>query len=174
VFFGTEVYLPLLLQERYDMPVWLSGVTLTAAAVAWALASAVQGRLGERIRPLWAMRWGGGLLAAGTITVLLTAALTLTPWFAAVGWFLAGGGMGTLYPRISALVLARSRPGQEGFNTSAKSIADSMAGSMSLAVTGLIFTSLGDAATRTPYVGVLVLTSVISLSVLVLSRRTDA
>jgi MFS family permease len=174
VFFGTEVYLPLLLQERYGLPAWLSGITLTAAAVAWALASAVQGRLDQRLAPAVAMRWGGGLLSAGAITVLLTAALTLPPAMAAIGWFLAGAGMGTLYPRISALVLAKSAPGQEGFNTSAKSISDSVAGSVSLALTGLIFAGLGDAETRTPYLGVLVFTSVISLAVLLLSARTEA
>jgi hypothetical protein len=174
VFFGTEVYLPLLLQERYGLPVWLSGITLTAAAVAWALTSAVQGRLGERLPSATAMRWGGVLLSAGAVTVLVTAALTLPPAMAAVGWFLAGGGMGTLYPRISALLLAKSEPGQVGFNTSAKSIADSVAGSVSLAVTGLIFAGLGDAATRTPYLGVLVVTSAISLAVLGLSARTEA
>ena len=174
VFFGTEVYLPLLLQERYGLPAWLSGVTLTAAAVAWALASAVQGRLADRLRPATAMRWGGGLLAAGAFTVLATAALTLPAATAAFGWFLAGAGMGTLYPRISALVLAKSRRGQEGFNTSAKAISDSLAGSVSLALTGLIFAGLGDATTRTPYLGVLVFTGAISLSVLWLSARTRA
>jgi MFS family permease len=174
VFFGTEVYLPLLLQERYHLPIWLSGITLTAAAVAWALASAVQGRLDERTPPQTIMRWGGGLLSAGAFTVLFTAAFTLPPAFAAAGWFLAGAGMGSLYPRISALVLAKSRPGEEGFNTSAKSIADSVAGSVSLALTGLIFAGLGDAATRTPYLGVLVFTGAISLTVLMLSARTRA
>ena len=181
VFFGTEVYLPLLLQERYGLPAWLSGITLTAAAVAWALASAVQGRLADRLRPATAMHWGAGLLAAGAFTVLATAALALpaaAPALpaaaAALGWFLAGAGMGTLYPRISALVLAKSEPGQEGFNTSAKAIADSLAGSVSLALTGLIFAGLGDAATRTPYLGVLVFTGAISLSVLWLSTRTRA
>ncbi|HEU4347458.1 MAG TPA: hypothetical protein VFR35_06685 [Actinoplanes sp.] len=49
-----------------------------------------------------------------------------------------------------------------------------MAGSVSLALTGLIFTGLGDAATRTPYLGVLVFTSAISVSVVVLSARTRA
>jgi len=93
---------------------------------------------------------------------------------AAFGWFLAGAGMGTLYPRISALVLAKSRRGQEGFNTSAKAISDSLAGSVSLALTGLIFAGLGDATTRTPYLGVLVFTGAISLSVLWLSARTRA
>ncbi len=60
MFFGTEVYLPLPLQERYGLPAWLSGITLTAAAVAWALASAVQGRLDERLPAAVAMRWVAG------------------------------------------------------------------------------------------------------------------
>jgi MFS family permease len=174
VFFGTEVYLPLLLQERYGLPAWLSGITLTAAAIAWALASAIQGRTDRRLATGTAMRWGGGLLAIGTIAELVTAALTLPAATAAIGWFLAGAGMGTLYPRISALVLAKSEPGQEGFNTSAKSIADSVAGSMSLALTGLIFVALGDAETRAPYVGVLLLTSGISVMLLPLTARTRA
>jgi hypothetical protein len=174
VFFGTEVYLPLLLQDRYGLPAWLSGITLTAAAIAWALASAVQGRTDRTLRTATAMRWGGGLLAIGTIVELVTAALTLPAATAAVGWFLAGAGMGTLYPRISALVLAKSEPGQEGFNTSAKSIADSVAGSVSLALTGLVFVALGDAEARAPYVGVLLLTSGISVTLLPLTARTRA
>jgi MFS family permease len=174
VFFGAEVYLPLLLHQRYGLPVWLSGITLTAAAVAWAVASAVQGRLDRRLRTATAMRWGSGLLAAGTFTVLGTVALSLPAAIAAIGWFLAGGGMGTLYPRISALVLAKSEPGQEGFNTAAKTIADSVAGSVSLALTGLIFAWLGDAETATPYLGVLALTCAISLALLPLSARTGA
>src|SRR5213075_1031856 len=105
-----EVYLPLLLRERYGLPVWLSGITLTAAAVAWAVASAVQGRLDRRLPTATAMRWGSGLLSAGTFTVLSTVALGLPAAMVAIGWFLAGGGMGTLYPRISALVLAKSEP----------------------------------------------------------------
>ena len=174
VFFGTEVYLPLLLQERYGLAAWLSGVTLTAAAVAWALASALQGRLDTRARASVVVFWGGVLLAAGAFTVLATVAFTLPAWFAAVGWFLAGAGMGTLYPRISALVLAKSAPGQEGFNTSAKAIADSVAGSASLALTGLIFAGLGDASARAPYLGVLAFTSAISVAVILLSRRAQA
>lgn len=171
VFFGTEVYLPLLLHDRYGLPAWLSGITLTAAAVAWALASAIQGRLGDRIDEAKALRIGAVLLAGGTIIVLATAALGLPAGLAAVGWFFGGGGMGTLYPRISTLVLALSKPGQEGFNTAAKSIADSVGASVSLALAGLIFAGLGDTTTRTPYVGVLVFTSATALTVVAVATR---
>jgi MFS family permease len=171
VFFGTEVYLPLMLHERYGLAAWLSGVTLTAAAVAWALASAVQGRLGDRLDPVRALTAGASLLAAGAVTELVTVAFGLPAAVATAGWFLAGAGMGTLYPRISTLVLALSEPGREGFNTSAKSITDAVGGSVSLALTGLIFGMLGTAAMRAPYLGVMAFTSVIGLVVVLLAGR---
>jgi MFS family permease len=139
VFFGTEVYLPLLLHDRYGLPAWLSGITLTAGAIAWALASAVQGRLGDRLDPGTAIRAGAALLAGGAAVELATVVLHLHPVVAAAGWFAAGAGMGTLYPRISTLVLALSAPGEEGFNTAAKSITDAVGGSVALAVAGLLF-----------------------------------
>jgi MFS family permease len=170
VFFGTEVYLPLLLQDRYGLPAWISGVTLTAAAISWALASAVQARIGDRLRPVIALRAGAALLAAGAVAELIAAGLHLPPALVAAGWFLAGAGMGTLYPQMSTLVLAYSEPGREGFNTAAKSITDAVGGSTSLALTGLIFAT----ATAAPFVAVLVFTSAIGLTVVALAGRAGS
>jgi MFS family permease len=167
VFFGTEVYLPLLLQDRYGLPAWISGVTLTAAAVAWALASAVQGRAGDRLPAGTALRVGSVLLAAGAFTELVTVLLHLSPAVAALGWFAAGAGMGTLYPRISTLVLALSAPGREGFNTAAKSITDAVGGSAALALAGLLFT-------LSPFVGPFVFTSLLGIAVVLAGVRVAA
>jgi hypothetical protein len=167
VFFGTEVYLPLLLHDRYGLPAWLSGVTLTAGAVAWACASAVQGRLGDRLRPGTAIRAGALLLAGGAALELATAALHLHPAVAAIGWFAAGAGMGTLYPRISTLVLALSAPGREGFNTAAKSITDAVGGSTSLAIAGLLFT-------LAPFVGPFTFTTVLGAATVLIGIRVAA
>lgn len=174
VFFGAQVYLPLLLHDRYGLPAWLAGITLTAAAIAWALASAVQGRLGDRLDPRRALRVGAVLLTAGAATELLAAALHLAPALVAAGWFLAGAGMGLVYPRISALVLAYSEPGRQGFNTAAKSITDSVGASVALALTGLLFTALGDTTARTPYVGVLAFSTVLGVVVVLLAGRAGA
>jgi MFS family permease len=167
VFFGTEVYLPLLLHDRYGLPTWLSGITLTAGAIAWALASAVQGRLGDRIDPGTAIRAGAALLAGGAAAELATVVLYLPPAVAAIGWFAAGAGMGTLYPRISTLVLAYSAPGREGFNTAAKSITDAVGASASLAVAGLLFALF-------PFVGPFTFTSVLGLLVILIGLRVAA
>ena len=40
---------PYLLQEQYDLAVWLSGAALTVGALGWASASQVQARLGARL-----------------------------------------------------------------------------------------------------------------------------
>ena len=164
VFFGTEVYLPLLLHDRYGLPAWLSGITLTAGAVAWALASAVQGRLGDRLDPGTAIRAGAALLLGGAALELATAVLHLHPAVAAAGWFAAGAGMGTLYPRISTLVLALSKPGEEGFNTAAKSITDAVGGSASLAVAGLLFTVA-------PFVGPFLFTTALGVLTVLIGHR---
>jgi len=57
-FFATEIYLPYLLQEHYDVPPWLSGATLTVGALGWAAASQVQARLGARFDHYAALRIG--------------------------------------------------------------------------------------------------------------------
>jgi MFS family permease len=164
-FFGTEVYLPLLLHDRYGLATWLSGFTLTAGAISWALASNIQGRYSERISGPAAI-WAGGLLLAGGVLVeLVTVVLTLPPAVAAVGWFAAGGGMGTLYPRVSALVLGRSAPGEEGFNIAAKGIADSVGGAVALAITGLLFG--GES-----FWAVFAFSTAVGVAVVLIARRT--
>jgi MFS family permease len=170
-FFGTEVYLPLLLHDRYHLPAWLSGITLTAGAVAWALGSAVQSQLSDRLSHAGAVRCGTVLLLAGTLSELVTATFMLSPALAAAGWFLAGGGMGVMVPRISTLVLAWSAPGEQGFNTSAKSIADAVGGSASLAVAGLIFSALAGAGGQVSFVGTFAYSCVVAAVATVLSRR---
>ena len=64
-FFATEIYVPYLLQEQYDLAVWLSGAALTVGALGWAGASQVQARLGARLTNVTALRTGALLLVAG-------------------------------------------------------------------------------------------------------------
>jgi hypothetical protein len=162
VFFGTEAYLPLLLHDRYGLPTWLSGITLTAGAVAWALASAVQ----VRLPPGTAVRAGAILLAGGAFVELAVVTMHLPAYVAALGWFVAGAGMGTLYPQISTLVLAYSAPGEEGFNTAAKSITDAVGGSAGLAITGLLFVPA-------PFTGPFAFTSVLGVLTVLVALRLE-
>ncbi|WP_106397901.1 MFS transporter [Actinocorallia populi] len=140
-FFGADVYLPYLFTERYGFSPTLAGLTLTLGALAWSGASAVQGRLGERLPHALAVRIGMVLVFAAILPALLAALLGLHPAVPIAGWTVGGAGMGLMYPRLSTLVLGLSTPANRGFNSSAMSIADSLGGALTLALAGIVFAS---------------------------------
>ncbi|WP_345802419.1 MFS transporter [Microbacterium sp. AZCO] len=140
--FGAEIYVPYLLIDDYGFsPTW-AGLGLTAAALAWAVAADVQGRFGDRIGNSRIAIIGTTQLAAAAVIAALTAALHLPPAVVIAGWALAGSGMGLMYPRLTVLTLAYSTPQNQGFNSSALSISDSIGAATSIAAMGLVFTAL--------------------------------
>ncbi|RNL56365.1 MFS transporter [Arthrobacter oryzae] len=168
-FFGAEVYVPYLLVERYAFSATLAGLALTGGSLAWAAASAIQGRLGPRLGHRRAIRIGAALVL-GAIIVVLTATIFVWPAVVAIaGWVFAGGGMGLLYPRLSVLTLALSTRATEGFNSSAMSIADSLGAALVLAVSGVVFAAL--AANGAAFSGVFALAAVIAAAAVVVAPR---
>ena len=168
-FFGTEVYLPYLLVERYVFSPTFAGLTLTAGALAWAAASGVQGRLGSRLTHRRAVRIGAVMVLGAVVLTLVT---TVLGWPAAVpiaGWVSAGGGMGLMYSRLSVMTLALSTKDTEGFNSSAMSISDSLGGALALAATGIVFAALmGSAAS---FAGVFALTAALGIAAVAVAPR---
>jgi MFS family permease len=140
--FGAEIYVPYLLIDHYGFsPTW-AGLGLTTAAIAWAAAADVQGRFGDRMGNARITVIGSFLLIAATATAGLTALLALEPAVLIAGWALAGGGMGLMYPRLTVLTLAYSTPQNQGFNSAALSISDSIGAATAIAGMGLVFTAL--------------------------------
>jgi MFS family permease len=166
-FFGAEVYLPYLLVERYAFSPTFAGLTLTFGAVAWAGASAVQGKLGTRLDHRRAVRIGSAMVLGAVVLALVTTALGWPAAVAITGWVFAGGGMGLLYPRLSVMTLALSTPDTEGFNSSAMSISDSLGGALALATTGIVFTAFTTTAggvSGASFAGVFALTAAIAVA----------
>ncbi len=171
-FFGAEVYVPYLLVERHNFSATLAGLALTGGSLAWAAASAIQGRLGPRLGHRRAIRVGAALVL-GAIAVVLAATVFGWPAMVAIaGWVFAGGGMGLLYPRLSVLTLALSTRATEGFNSSAMSIADSLGAALVLAASGVVFTAL--VASGAAFAGVFALTAVIAAGAVLVSPRVSA
>ncbi|WP_226655976.1 MFS transporter [Leifsonia sp. LS1] len=160
-FFAAEVYVPLLLVTQYGMSAALAGLALTAAGLSWAAASWAQGRF-EGISNGTAA-WLGALgLSIAIGSLIATAALHLPPAVVVVGWAFAGAGMGVLYPRLGVLTLEYSSRDDQGFNSSALSIADSIGSAISLAATAIVFAALGAAAGgAVPFVGAFAFTGVL-------------
>ncbi len=168
-FFGAEVYLPYLLIDQYAFAPTFAGLALTAGAVAWAGAAAIQGRLGTGLQHRAAVRIGSALVLAAIVLTLATAALHWPAAVAIAGWTFAGGGMGLLYPRLSVMTLALSTKENEGFNSSAMSIADSLGGALALAATGIVFAAF--TTTAQSFAGVFALAAVLAVAAVAVAPR---
>ena len=167
--FGAEIYVPYLLIDDYGFsPTW-AGLGLTAAAIAWAAAADVQGRFGDRLGNARITLIGTVQLFAATAFAASTALWHLPPWVLIAGWAFAGGGMGLMYPRLTVLTLAYSTPQNQGFNSSALSISDSVGAATAIAVMGLVFTAL--AGTDAGFTVVFLIAGLLALLALVPGLR---
>ena len=118
-FFGTEAFVPLTVVEVRGGSVTLGGIALSAAAVSWAGGSWLQARAAQ-IGIRRAMVSAGAALI--TVGIAITAAVLLPDapvLVAAVGWAVAGLGMGLAYSMLALLMLETATPGEEGFSSSA-------------------------------------------------------
>lgn len=167
--FGAEIYVPYLLISDYGFsPVW-AGLGLTSAALLWAAGAEVQGRFGDRLGNTRITAIGTAQLATATLIAAATAALGWHPAVLIVGWALAGGGMGLMYPRLTVLTLSYSTPADQGFNSSALSISDSIGASATIAAMGLVFVALE--GTDAGYPAVFLIATVLALGALVPGLR---
>ena len=167
--FGAEIYVPYLLIDEYGFsPTW-AGLGLTSAAIAWAAASEVQGRIGDRLGNTRIALIGVALLALATAAAAIAAVWSLSPAFLIAGWALAGGGMGLMYPRLTVLTLAYSTPQNQGFNSSALSISEAVGSATTIAAMGLVFTAL--VATGSAFAAVFVMALALALLALVPGLR---
>ena len=167
--FGAEIYVPYLLIDHYGFDATGAGLGLTSAALLWAAGAEMQGRIGDRLGNARITLIGTTLLAAAALVAAATAAFALAPWVVIAGWALAGAGMGLMYPRLTVLTLAYSTPQNQGFNSSALSISDSIGASASIAVMGLTFVAL--TATDAAFPAVFVIAAALAVLALVPGLR---
>lgn len=172
-FLASEVYVPYLLIDRYAFSPENAGLALTGGAVSWALASWLQGRLGERLPDVTSMRLGATLVFVSVLAAFATALLGLSPAVVIVSWVAGGAGMGLMYPRLSTMTLARSTPSNQGFNSSAISIADALGASLALAVSGLIVAAFGVVGGSGSFAAVFAFTAVVGIGAIVVAGRVE-
>ena len=105
-------------------------------------------------------------------TALATSLFALPVWIAIVGWAIGGAGMGTLIPRLSVLLFSYSIPTNQGFNSSAVSIADSVGPGISLALAGILFGSIAPGGTL-PFSAVFIFVLALGLAAMAMSGRVN-
>ena len=117
-FFGTEAFVPLAVTHVRGGSTTLGGLALSAAAVTWALGAWLPTRLAT-VERRWLVSAGGALIGAGVAITGLALVPQLPVLLAALGWAVAGLGMGVAYSTLTLLVLQTAEPGREGASSSA-------------------------------------------------------
>jgi MFS family permease len=140
-FFGTDVFIPLALTRLHHFTATQAGVVLTVGALGWSAASQIQAR-SERPREFYALL-GAALVTAGI--VLATVALQFSGWLAAPAWIVGGAGMGFSIGSLSVLLLDLSPEDEQGVNSSALQISDTLGSSLVVGVAGALVTGFGAA-----------------------------
>jgi MFS family permease len=137
-FAGAEVVIPLMLSRERGFSPTAAGLVLTVGALSWSVGSWLQGRLAAPRSAATLPRTGLGCIALGTATVASAVLPGVPVAVAVLGWAVAGLGMGLLYPSLSVLTLELSAPGEQGRNSSALQLGDSLAAATVLALTGAV------------------------------------
>ncbi|TCC11585.1 MFS transporter [Kribbella soli] len=140
--FGAEVFLPLMLTRERGLSPAFAGLVLTVSALSWSAASWYRGRPNQPFSH--AVFLQAGMLAI--LVGIVTAALTLNPdvpvLVGILGWSLTGLGMGTVFPTLSVLVLEYSERDEQGANSSALQLSDSLSTATILAIGGSLFAAM--------------------------------
>ncbi|MBA9001868.1 MFS transporter [Thermomonospora cellulosilytica] len=138
-FFGTDVFIPLALTSLHGFSPSQAGLVLTLAALGWSAASQYQGR-SRRPRAFF-VQAGAVFVAAGVVAA--SVALQVGGWWAAPAWVIGGLGMGMALSSLSVLVLNQSAPQEQGANSSALQLSDTLGSSLAVGVAGALATAFG-------------------------------
>ena len=118
-FFGTEAYVPLTVVDVRGGSVTLGGLALSAAAVSWATGSWLQARAAAAGIRRTLVVIGASLIAAGVAVTTLVLLPEAPVFVAAIGWGIAGLGMGLAYSMLALLMLETAAAGEEGVSSAA-------------------------------------------------------
>lgn len=171
-FFGTEVFLPLLLsRERGLSPTW-AGVALTIGALGWSLGSWNRGRMHDP-SPSRVLRTGMAMLAGGIVVAASAVSQAVPVALAMGGWVVAGLGMGTVFPSLSVLTLQLSPESRQGVNASALQLCDALFTAGMLALGGSLFAALLVRSPVAAYLSGFVITAGLAALGALLARRVS-
>ncbi|MGT2461019.1 hypothetical protein [Sinomonas atrocyanea] len=139
-FFGAEAFIPLMLVDAYGLEPSVAGLALTGGALGWTVGSFVQAR-GWLAKPTFLVL-GSVVLTAGLGSIAGVVSVAAAPWLLALGWLLAGCGMGLATTTTSVLVLDLSEAADRGRNSASLQMADMLGGVMGTAGAGTLYSLL--------------------------------
>jgi MFS family permease len=109
---------------------------------------------------------------------VITASLATFPWMpvyaAVLGWLLTGLGMGMLYGTAAVLALSMSGEHEQGSNSSALQLCESLMVATTLAIGGTLFAALLNVSHTAAFAANFAITVVLAVLGTIVARRTQA
>jgi MFS family permease len=170
--FGAEVFLPLMLTRERGLSPAVAGLVLTVSALSWTAASWYRGRPNQPYSHAVFLQAGMVAILLGIVTATLTLNDNVPVVVGILGWGLTGLGMGTVFPTLSVLVLEYSERDEQGANSSALQLSDSLSTATVLAVGGSLFAALEPHSAMTAYLVAFGLPALLALLGVQAGRRT--
>ncbi|MDR6935180.1 MFS family permease [Luteibacter sp. 3190] len=169
-FFGTEAFLPLAFSTQHGLsPMW-AGVAISVGAIGWFSGSWYQGHYAKVSRRTLLVRGTALMVIGSTIAALCTFAWM--PVIASVaGWLLTGLGMGMLYGTVAVLALSMSEEHEQGRNSSALQLCESLMVATTLAIGGSLFAALLATSHTAAFVANFAITVLLAVLGTVVARR---
>jgi MFS family permease len=139
IFYISEIFIPLLLIQRYQLNTSIAGLALTSAAITWPLGSTLQVKLIK----IKSYRFCGSIGAIGIIvSISLLIFQTLFNWsyeLLYVFWGMAGFWLGQTKSFLRAYAMLHTKAGTEGATSSAQGVLDSLTGGLAAGLGGLVY-----------------------------------
>lgn len=155
-FFGAETFVPLMLVEERGLATTWAGASLTGGALTWALGSWYQGRPALRVSRAALVTAGLALVGVGILLVAASVSSAVPAPVAAVGWLVAGLGMGIGITSLSVLVLELSPDAEQGANSAALQVSDALGSIVLIGLGGAVFAGLHSSQHDNPGVFLLI------------------
>ena len=152
-FFGVETFVPLMLVTHRGLSPTLAGVTLTGGALGWSAASWWQGRPAMRTPRHLVIRVASCLVTGGLAMAACTVFVAVPVWVGAVGWTVAGMGMGAAFSSISVLLFELSPVSEQGANSAAVQLSDGLGCVAAIGLGGVAYAALRPTAGGTELFG---------------------
>ena len=144
-FFGSEAFLPFALTDVRGQSPTIAGLALTAATLSWAAGAWIQAQRAQ-VWPRRTMVIAGILFVTSGIAISGSVSANEVPVVtAAIGWGVAGLGMGVAYSAVSLTILSEAPEQQTGYASASLHLASSIGVAIGAGVAGAIV-GAGDAA----------------------------
>ncbi|RJL24583.1 MFS transporter [Bailinhaonella thermotolerans] len=140
-FFGVNAFIPLMLHDVRGFTVAQAGIALTTGALGWSLGSYLQSRRSyDRVT---LVRAATVLVAAGVLLSILAVVPAITGWVSVPAWIVAGLGMGLGVASVNVLMMQQSAPEEQGRNSAALQVADTLGSALAVGFGGAITNGIG-------------------------------